>query len=212
MNTRDIPYSSGIYRITCTATGKAYIGSAVILRQRIYVHLSALRRNAHINPKLQHAFNKYGEESFACEVLELVLPAFLIEREQYWLDKLKPFGKKGYNIARSAGSRMGIKHSLEVRKKMGLAHLGVKQSEETVRKRMLTGIGHPHGVEERIKNREAKQAYMKSLIVIAPDGAEYTIVGIRKFCKEHGLHRGHLIEVAQGKISQHKGWKARFPD
>src|SRR5579859_5751742 len=101
----DIPNVSGIYRITCTTNGMFYIGSAVNLYRRWVTHRSDLRNNKHRNPKMQRAFNKYGEEAFAFEVLELVLlPEMLIAREQHYFDTMKPFGKRGYNIAKVAGS------------------------------------------------------------------------------------------------------------
>lgn len=121
----DIPDGSGIYRITCTVTGKFYIGSTKSLRRRYQAHFGNLQRKVHNNNKLQQAFNKYGLNAFVFEVLELILPVFLLEREQYWLDRLQPFGTKGFNIDRVAGStRLGYTFSAESREKMRVAHLG----------------------------------------------------------------------------------------
>lgn len=169
-----IPPSPGIYRITCTSTGKIYIGSAANLLIRHRVHSSDLQRNVHHNPKLQRAWNKYGSESFVFEILELVLvPELLTAREQYWMDTLKPFGKRGFNIARIAGSNRGQKRSPEAREKMRLAKLGKKLSEEHVRKSAesrrgmkckdetkekirLAATGRPHSPETREKLRRIK--------------------------------------------------------
>src|SRR6266568_1868256 len=132
-----IPATSGVYKITCTVTKKIYIGSALDLRHRRNQHFSELRRNKHPNSYLQRAWNKYGPDAFTFEVLELVLPMSLTAREQYWFKKLKPFGKKGYNLARIAGSTMlDRKHSPQTREKMriralGNTHsLGVKRTPE----------------------------------------------------------------------------------
>src|SRR5689334_12150640 len=112
------PETSGIYRITCTVTGKFYIGSALNLYSRWANHFSSLRRNVHGNPKLQNAFNKYGEDAFAFDILELVLiPEMLTAREQHWFEKLNPFGENGFNIDRIAGSALGRKLSAEHREK-----------------------------------------------------------------------------------------------
>src|SRR6266567_111656 len=129
-----IPQASGIYRIVCTSNKRFYIGSAANLRARSRDHLSGLRRNAHDNQKLQRAFNKYGEASFIFEVIEFVLLPFLLEREQYWLDKLQPFGEKGFNIAHFANSTMGLSPSPEARAKSRATHLGKKASHETKKK------------------------------------------------------------------------------
>jgi group I intron endonuclease len=121
----DIPTSSGIYRITCTITGLIYVGSAVNLRRRWITHCSDLRRNKHGNPKLQRAFNKYGSDAFSFEVLELILiPEMLIPREQYWFSRLQPFGSRGFNIAKVAGSTLGRKASPEAIEKNRIGHLG----------------------------------------------------------------------------------------
>ena len=120
-----IPTTSGIYRIVCVPTGKFYIGSAVNLRKRYSDHFTALRHNTHFNPKMQHAFNKYTEQSFTFEVLEIVLiPEMLTMREQYYFDTLKPFGKRGFNTAITAGSQLGMKASAETRKRLSISHMG----------------------------------------------------------------------------------------
>jgi group I intron endonuclease len=172
----DIPQTSGIYKITCLTTDKFYVGSAVNLYRRRHNHYGFLRRNEHHNPILQNAWNKYGEDVFTFEVLELVLVPFLIEREQFWLDKLHPFGKRGFNIARIAGSSLGrevaqstrdkisatltgrpgnvgYKPSPEIVEQQRLRMLGTKQSEETKRKRAISHTGKKHSPETIEKMR-----------------------------------------------------------
>lgn len=98
-----IPQSSGVYKITCTANGKIYVGSAKNLRVRWNGHRKALRKGNHHSIHLQNAWNKYGESAFTFEIIELVMPWSRIDREQYWLDKLKPYNRKnGFNIAKRA--------------------------------------------------------------------------------------------------------------
>jgi len=146
-NSNLIPAISGIYKITCTANKKIYIGSAVNLYLRKHVHFSELRYNKHCNPHLQNAWNKYGEQSFTFEVLEYVLPMSLAAREQYWFKKLKPFGEKGFNIAREAGSplgnksRTGMKNTPEANEKTRQAKLGHIVSPETRKKLSQARLG-----------------------------------------------------------------------
>jgi group I intron endonuclease len=232
-----IPTTSGIYRITCTVTGKFYIGSAINLHKRRRDHFRELQQNSHRNRYLQRAFNKYGEQAFTFEVLELVLPISLTAREQYWLDKLKPFGRKGFNIAPTAGSTLGCVRpstTFETRTKMSKSQTGRTHSTETIEKmRISARMRPPRSHETYLKwsaghigkpahNRGKKlfpkvteqfaiahEGEMKTLIVIAPDGTEQTIHGIKKFCREHQLNPHSLNQVARGKQSHHKGWKAR---
>ncbi len=237
-----IPTVSGIYLITCTITGKIYIGSAINLHRRWIEHRSELSRNIHHNPKFQHAWNKHREQSFTFEVIELVLiPELLTAREQHWLDKFKPFGKKGLNIDRVAGSRLGSKHTAQTREKLRLASLGNTNSlgkklspernaklhtgnigntyslgrvdsPETRARRQASHLGKKHTPESRTKAQEAKRDKMKTLIATAPDGTEYLVHGIKAFCREHDLIPGQLSKVARGEYNHHRGWKARYPE
>src|SRR6266702_5884245 len=157
------PTTSGIYRITCIVTGKFYIGSAINLCKRKNIHLHALRRNTHENPKLQNAWNKYGEPTFTFEVLEYVLPMSLTAREQYWFEKLKPFDRKGFNIAREAGSALGIKRSPETRERIRQVHLGNnyclgrKYTPETIEKMRQVQTGRKQSPETIEKRKQYKR-------------------------------------------------------
>lgn|SRR5258708_2557122 len=221
------PDSSGIYKIICTPTGKIYIGSAINLRNRWNEHLKGLRHNAHGNSKLQRAWNKYGEEAFVFEVLELVLfPDLLTAREQYWFNKMQPFDEKGFNLARVAGSSLGRKYSQATLEKMSNSHRGQpsafrgrKHSPESLeemsnshRGRVPPNRGQHYSPEIRERMRSAAANRMKTLIFTDPDGTEYTVTGIGQFCKEHHLIKHHIMEVANGECKQHHGWTARYPE
>ena len=97
----------GIYRIVNTITGDFYVGSSAYIHSRKSEHFQRLRKNIHANPHLQHAWNKYGEEAFAWEVLERPAVDALVKREQYWIDVLGP----PYNIRKTAESNLGVKAS-----------------------------------------------------------------------------------------------------
>ncbi len=151
-----IPQTSGIYRIVCTITTKFYIGSAINLRDRCQRHFWALRQNKHENQHLQRAWNKYGEQSFTFEVIELVLIPFLIEREQFWFDKLSPFGKRGFNILPIAGSPLGYKHRPESIEKIRESNRRRELSPETLEKIRRANLGkrYPLGRTFSLEHRE----------------------------------------------------------
>jgi len=93
-----------------------YIGSASSCRkwregfkQRWYIHLKSLKQNKHHSPFLQRVVNKYGIEDLRFEILEFCKKEEILIREQYWLDKLKPFKTKGYNTCELAGNSFGYK-------------------------------------------------------------------------------------------------------
>jgi group I intron endonuclease len=130
---------AGIYRITNKINGKSYIGSSYRLHLRFYAYFSAsgLKRTERV---IVQAILKYGLINFSLEVLEYIeqkdlsIP-FLLEREQYYLDLLKP----EYNILKIAGSSKGFKYSEEDKIKLsqmrakGKDHLwyGRKHTEES---------------------------------------------------------------------------------
>jgi hypothetical protein len=66
-----------------------------------------LKIGSHRNKALQQDWNEYGEQKFVFEILETVTvkddPNFnlsdeLTLLEMIWLEKLQPFGEKGYNL------------------------------------------------------------------------------------------------------------------
>lgn len=94
--------TQGIYAIVNISNNDCYIGSSVDCENRFRSHLLDLRAKRHINPKLQAAWNKYGESTFRFEIREIVLDInILLEREDIWL----PLGR--YNIATKAGKPPG---------------------------------------------------------------------------------------------------------
>lgn len=93
-----IQIMSGIYKITNIVNSKYYVGSSKDIHKRFEQHVHNLRLNKHCNQKLQHAWNKYGENNFVFEIIEECEIQKLYEREQYYLD----LNNNGYNIGRTA--------------------------------------------------------------------------------------------------------------
>lgn len=121
---------SGIYQIVCSATGRRYVGSAQNVGLRFRAHISKLNRSAHHSPKLQNAWNKYGETAFSFMVLEHVSDReSLLKREQFWIDEHRA-ATEGYNCRPTAEWRPCLKHSPETRAKISAAQRGKKLSAE----------------------------------------------------------------------------------
>lgn len=67
-----------------------------------------------VSSAIYSALLKYGYSNFNLDILEYCEPSILIQREQYYIDLLKP----EYNILKVAGNRLGSKHSEATKAKM----------------------------------------------------------------------------------------------
>jgi len=67
----------------------------------------SLRSLAKSNRPIDRALLKYGFSRFSLYILEYCASENVLEREQYYLDKIKP----EYNIVEKAGSTVGYKHT-----------------------------------------------------------------------------------------------------
>lgn len=102
----------GVYRWINNLNNKTYVGSSINLSVRFYTYYS-LGYLAKSNRPMERALLKYGFSNFSLEILEYCSRYNLLEREQYYLDNLKP----DYNIVEKAGSTLGYKHTEESIKK-----------------------------------------------------------------------------------------------
>lgn len=110
-----------IYKILNKKSGKFYIGRTVNFKQRMYSHLSCLKKNKHGNFPLQAAWNKYFPEDFEFIILKEVFNnEDLFIEEQKILDELGKdhnSWRNCYNTSRSAkdGGNLTSKEILEKR-------------------------------------------------------------------------------------------------
>jgi group I intron endonuclease len=148
---------SGIYRIRNTVSGRVYVGSATDLAGRWRTHKCDLLHNRHHSGKLQRSFNKHGLAAFSFVVLEYVdeLPKLVIH-EQRWINKLGATNRNsGYNIAPTAGSLLGFKHSPESVERARRANLGKKLTTQAIAALRLVNTGRVKSPPELAKLRAA---------------------------------------------------------
>lgn len=150
---------NGIYLIINLINNKIYVGSAIKFKIRWRIHTNELNRNCHGNKHLQAAWNKYGQENFKFVIIEYT--SDLIEKEQYWIDKLQVCNRKfGYNIVPNARTQLGYKHTNESKNKMSISKLNM--SEETKKKMSISQTGLKRS-ELHVKNAvEGKKGYKHS--------------------------------------------------
>ena len=90
---------SGIYKITNTVTGDFYIGSSKDVKRRWVNHKSPSRWNECPNNQLYQDMQKYRVDKFEFQVIDEVEPEKLKEKEQQFIETLKPT----YNSNRANG-------------------------------------------------------------------------------------------------------------
>lgn len=153
--------TSGIYLVTCLTNGRRYVGSSKKIEYRWKKHREQLRAKNHCNPRWQNSWNKYGEDKFVLSVLETVdNESDLRDREQYWMDFLRP----EFNIAPMADRPPGTTGRIPTRKQRLSASIGNKLYWENLsdEERSERGIlaTHPHTEETKALLREkTKLAY-----------------------------------------------------
>ena len=170
---------AGIYRIINSSNGKCYVGSSIDINRRRLEHFSALSHNRHVNNHLQNAYNKYGKDSFIFEVIENLeitdnIKEDLLEREQFWIDNLKP----EYNILPVAGSNLGYHHTEETKQKISNSTKGVKKSESHAKhiregqKGRVLSEEHKAKLSQTAKHRKSQSHHS----IINIDGVVYNSI------------------------------------
>lgn len=152
----------GIYRIRNTITGRSYYGqTGENFKRRYWHHKWKLNEGNHDNQHLQSAFNKYGEENFVFEIVEIITENDkLDEREIHYISTCD----NNYNILGGGGGRRGVHMSEHAKRLVGEANrkhmTGRKASNETrakMSKSQSIRYNNPSIVERSIDDPTAKK-------------------------------------------------------
>lgn len=146
-----------IYKIECTVTGMYYIGSTHYLHKRLSAHAAALRRGKHDNPKLQRAWDKYGEAAFVFSHIASPLTAdTLAPLEQTLIDSALA-ERKAFNLNRDVlRPRLGQTLDNVTRGKIAAAKTGTKLSAAALASRRAKVEGLPNPMQGRTQSAETK--------------------------------------------------------
>ena len=96
----------GVFVIRNNRNDKIFVGSSLNLPGIINRHRFALERGLHANKGLQADWNEAGSDNIAFEIVDELSAAGnpqmdyrqeLISLEELWLERLQPFGERGYN-------------------------------------------------------------------------------------------------------------------
>lgn len=125
--------NSGVYILYNIFTGRKYVGSSRNLKHRRVSHFSGMKNGTHENYKIRKECATYGIDSFRWEILERCELEWLIEREQWWMDSIKP----ELNILLTADNHncTETERRKESRRRQAEKITGRKQSQEEKDKR-----------------------------------------------------------------------------
>lgn len=168
---KDRKNKGGIYRIRNTANSKSYVGSAKCFSKRWSKHKRMLETNTHHAKHLQAAWNLYGSGCFSFEILEIVEHSFpLVDREQFWIDKLKSAEKEfGYNGRPRAENNTGHKHTDASKAKISAAGKGRRLSQTTIDRIVAANTGKKRSEQfcldlgKRMTGHRASEATKKKM-------------------------------------------------
>ncbi len=199
----------GVYKITNIINNKVYVGSTCnSLYKRLHLHLMSLRNNKHFSKHLQRAWNKYGEENFKFEIIEICsTKEETLQKEEFYINSLQSFiENKGYNIYQFAHTTKGNKWSKEAKDRRKGFGKGKTLSLDTRKKQSIAAKGRIVKESTRIKLRNL---YINPIVMMDLDGTY-----IREFrnCKEASLYfnlipSGYVCSVLSGKRKTCKGYR-----
>src|SRR4051794_17748690 len=102
----------GVYQVRNTRDGRVLVGRSVDLPSILNRERTQLQFGGHRNAELQRDWNVLGPDAFAFEVLDTLAvpddqPGYdpgddLRMLEALWLEKLEPFGERGYTLRPAA--------------------------------------------------------------------------------------------------------------
>ena len=107
-----------------------------------------------------------------------------------------PFDIKEHNPTKT-WIRFG--HTEEIKKAISESKMGIKQSPEHIKNRILSTTGFK---QSDYQKKVSAETLSTEWIITNPLGQSYKIKNLRKFCRDNGLDQGNLSR------GSYKGWKA----
>lgn len=195
----------GIYKIVNRKNNKMYIGYASIsLGDRRDSHFACLRNGYHFNKDLQDDFNKYGEENFSFEVVEVIdsddIEVFK-EKEKYYIKQYNAV-EDGYNMSAGGDSTarptlQKIKDMAELNRKLNIG----KTASEDARKNMRAARARN---SSRLKG-ENNSCILTKEIVFEIKNRLMQGDGVNDIAREYDVSPACISQINVGK-----NWKSVF--
>lgn len=161
---------SGVYKITNILNGDFYIGSSKNCRKRFNKHYQNARiGGSDSNERFYDAIKQFGEENFSFQMVEQCEPIreLLLEREQHYIDTLKPHyntqltAYPSWNASMKTGPRLD-----ETKAKISASHKvsEARQAVYEARKGYIWTDEQREQISESNKTSDAAVAYHQNRI------------------------------------------------
>jgi group I intron endonuclease len=193
-----------VYKWTNNISTKAYIGVSNDVQRRWKKHIADARRGS--SAAFHRAIRKYIQSSWTREIL---VDGLSFEEacvvEQQLIRAHNTLAPNGYNLTEGGLGLKGHHFSEEHRNHLKWS----PERKALVLDRYAQGY-HPSKGKQNAKGNVRSDLVMKfskEWWIVTPTGSTLKINNLAAFCRAHGLNSGHMTRVAQGKLSQHKGYR-----
>lgn len=212
-----------IYCAHCICNGKKYIGQTrQELKERVQQHKNSCFRNKYKNVKFYSALKKYGWNNFIWGIIEEGNINIWNIKEIYWIEVYDTH-RNGYNLTEGGNNRIVYEpqcKEFELMSPDGKIFKG-KNIKKFCQQNNLSSqnignllLGRGKSCKGwKIPNTKLvgrqSQAFTnsKEYEIMTPDGKIIKGKNVSELCREYGLANSALINVLNGKLYSHKGWK-----
>jgi group I intron endonuclease len=212
-----------IYCAHCICTGKKYIGQTrQELKERIRQHKNSCSRNKYKNVKFYNAIKKYGWENFIWGIIEEGNIDIWNTSEIYWIEHYNTY-EDGYNLTEGGNNR--IVYEPKCKEFELVSPDGTIFKGKNIRKFCIENeipLGNIYALlkgksksckgwkipDTKLVGRES-QAFTSSreYEIMSPDGKIIRGRNVSEFCRKNNLFSSAIIDVLNGKLCSHQGWK-----
>lgn len=152
--TQKLKEKAGIYRIYIK--DRCYVGSSKNLYTRLCCHFTQLRANTHHSKYMQRVFNKYGEDEFSYEILEI------LEYDEEVLRKKELECIEEYDSVFNSTTPITYNHSEEMKERISETLKEKYKSGEIINPRL--GKGQTLSIYNKIGKRIKENILVKEAV------------------------------------------------
>lgn len=218
----------GIYALWWADQDIVYIGQSVRIERRFKDHNYRTTTNSD-SKNLNIVYSTYGIPELV--ILEKCSISELDSKEVEWIHQFDTIntsigglaGNFGYNSGKCSASRdecirvlnLLTDPNLTIKDISGITNVAFRTVEGIAYKKRHFWLEEEFPEEYKIATETKRfsisqeRRFKTNVVLISPNGVEYTVTNLSKFAKEHGLNKGHTCAVARGAEPSHKNWKRK---